>query len=86
MFSACNTSSDAQPDEGGGPVTENKLYGLSDAIEVLGVKGELVLRALTLLPALRARANRWTVEDLAQINDVIKTQIVPQMPKGKGAL
>ena len=61
-----------------------KFYTLSDAADVLAVKGELVLKALALLPALRQRANRWTVEDLAQIDDAIKTQIVPQMMRGKG--
>ena len=65
---------------------ENKFHNLSDAAEVLAVKAELILRALAFLPALWERRNRWTVEDLAEIDNVIKTQIVPQLTRWRGVL
>lgn len=59
----------------------NKIHNLNDAADVLGVKGELILKALNYLPALRQRMNQWTVEDLTEIQSVIMTKVVARMPR-----
>jgi hypothetical protein len=56
---------------------ENKVYRLHDAAAALGVKVELILKALEFLPALRERLSRWTIEDVSAINTVILTKIIP---------
>ena len=57
--------------------TMGKRYSVSDAAEVLAVKPEMLLRALTYLPSLRMRYDSWTIADLAQLDTIIKTQIIP---------
>lgn len=57
-----------------------RLYSLSDAVEILGAKPAPFLQALSLIPALRHK-RAFTIEDLANIDDVLKTQIVPQMTR-----
>ena len=59
-----------------------RFYTLSDAMNVLHIKPELVYQALDKLPALRKRYNFWTIEDLVQLNNVIQTRIVPRLGRG----
>ena len=55
-------------------------YSLADAARLLGVGPEIVLKALSQLPALNCRSGAWTIEDLSSIDAVLKA-MVPQLAR-----